>query len=188
MRMALIMLRQKWAFLISWITRYYCMNNTIISWAFTFLWKHFFHSYLACNAKVYCATYGNVILLAEFFMKKAISLIVSGEIIHYYIPDFLHFYRGWCSKNCQCLRGWKGIPNGFYWSCPLRYGGKTFSHLLFGPFFKIFPANCTCLLIYIHLSLLTFLLSFKIEGMKVTTQPSFLLSLYHPRKKSLRVA
>ena len=117
-------------------------------------------------------------------MKKAISLIVSGEIIHYYIPDFLHFYRGWCSKNCQCLRGWKGIPNGFYWSCPLRYGGKTFSHLLFGPFFKIFPANCTCLLIYIHLSLLTFLLSFKIEGMKVTTQPSFLLSLSPKKKKA----
>ena len=119
-------------------------------------------------------------------MKKAISLIVSGEIIHYYIPDFLHFYRGWCSKNCQCLRGWKGIPNGFYWSCPLRYGGKTFSHLLFGPFFKIFPANCTCLLIYIHLSLLTFLLSFKIEGMKVTTQPSFLLSLSPKKKKPSR--
>ena len=36
-----------------------------------------------CNTKVYCATSGNVILLAEFVMKKAISLIVSGEIIHY---------------------------------------------------------------------------------------------------------
>ena len=48
---------------------------------------------------------------------------------------------------------------------------------------KIFPANCTCLLIYIYLSLLTFLLSFKIEGMKVTTQPSFLLSLSPKKKK-----
>ena len=116
-------------------------------------------------------------------MKKAISLIVSGEIIHYYIPDFLHFYRGWCSKNCQCLRGWKGIPNGFYWSCPLRYGGKTFSHLLFGPFFKIFPANCTCLLIYIHLSLLTFL-AFLSKLKEWKWQPNQVFScLSHPRKK-----